>query len=165
MIRRVGFGIVTVLGLAGFAEPSFSQGRFGFGFIIGEPTGFSWKHRIDAANAIDGAIGFSPYDRFRLHVDYLWIAYPAQDQNFTLHYGVGAAMGFGWTEYISAKRRGEVFLVRKNDLGLGVRGVFGVNYLIPRSPVELFLELGPLLIFTPDGGSGIDAGIGMRFYP
>lgn len=145
------------------SPPAHAQGRFGFGFILGEPTGLSWKYRMDRANALDGAIGFSPYDRFRVHVDYLWNARPFSDPNFSLHYGLGAAFGFGRTEYVA--RKGKDYFIRSQDLGFGLRAPFGIDYLIPRSPVELFFELAPIFIFAPGTGVGIDFGLGVRFYP
>lgn len=142
-----------------------AQERFGFGFILGEPTGLSWKYRIDHLHALDGAIGFSPFDRFRIHVDYLWLSRPFRDPNFALHYGIGAAVGFGNTTEAVFTRHGDGYVVQSTSLGFGVRVPFGVDYAIPRSPVELFLEIAPLVIVTPAGGIGIDFGLGVRFYP
>jgi hypothetical protein len=139
-------------------------GNFGFGFILGEPTGLSWKYKISRANALDGAIGFSPGDRFRIHVDYLWFAYPFHDPAFSLHYGIGAAIGFGNTWWVD-RGHGNGYWAGTRELGFGLRVPVGINYGIPRSPVELFFELAPIFIFSPDMGVGIDVGIGVRFYP
>ncbi len=157
--RLVLLGLLSI----GVLSTTQAQGRFGFGFVLGEPTGLSFKYRIDRSQAIDGAIGFSPYDHFRIHADYLWLSRPFRDQDFVLHYGVGAVMGFGNTEFWD--RRGNVYFVRNTDLGFGVRGVFGINYEIPRSPVEVYLELGPVIVLAPGTGVGLDAGVGVRFYP
>ena len=46
------------------------RGRFGFGFEFGEPTGFTWRYRINYVNSVDGSIGFIPEDRARINVDY-----------------------------------------------------------------------------------------------
>ena len=139
-----------------------AQGRFGFGLVLGEPTGLTWKYRLTRENAIDGVIGFSPADRFRIHMDYLWSAHPVRDGSFSLHYGVGGALGFGNTRYYTTDRG---YFVRSVDLGFAARVPVGIDYDIPRSPVELFFELAPLVIVAPDAGLGIDAGIGVRVYP
>jgi hypothetical protein len=152
--------LLCVLGLG----EGRAQGQFGFGFIFGEPTGVAWKYRLSHVNAIDGAIGFSPDDRFRMHVDYLWQSYPFNDQRLALHYGVGGAVGFGRTEYI-AFRDGDAFVLRNQDFGFGARTVIGLTYMIPRSPVDLFLEAAPLFVLTPDPGMGVDVGLGVRVYP
>ena len=145
-----------------FSVPAGAQGRFGAGFVFGEPTGIAWKYRINQVNAIDGAIGFSPFDRYRIHVDYLWHSFPFRDQNLSLHYGIGAATGFGRTDYIvvSGKR---TYVLRNQEIGLGARAVTGLTYLIPKTPLDLFFELAPLIIFNPGTGMGIDVGFGGRF--
>ncbi len=144
---------------------ALAQERFGFGFILGDPTGISWKYRMDRLHALDGAIGFSPFDRPRIHVDYLWLSHPFRDQNFALHYGVGAAVGFGNATEAVFTRHGDGYITHSTTLGFGLRVPFGVDYAIPRSPVELFLEIAPLVVVTPSGGFGVDFGLGVRFYP
>ncbi len=154
--------LVVLCGLG--VSQSKAQGQFGFGFIFGEPTGVAWKYRISHIHAIDGAIGFSPFDRFRMHVDYLWQSYPFDDQRLALHYGLGAAVGFGRDEVL-AFREGDTFVLQNQDLGFGARTVIGLTYMIPRSPVDLFLEAAPVFILAPDAGMGIDVGLGVRVYP
>ena len=48
------------------------EGRLGVGIVLGEPTGIAWNYRTSHVNSVDGAVGLSPSDRFRLHADYLW---------------------------------------------------------------------------------------------
>ena len=160
--RNILLGVLLLLGCgSALAQP---PGRFGFGFILGEPTGLSWKYKMSRANALDGAIGFSPGNRFRIHVDYLWSAYPFRDPEFSLHYGVGAVIGFGETWFVQHGHNGG-YWAGTTDLGFGVRVPFGIDYSIPRSPVEIFFELAPIVIFAPAAGVAIDVGLGVRFYP
>ena len=144
--------------------PARAQGRFGFGVVFGEPTGVAWKYKLANSNAIDGAIGVSPFDRFRIHVDYLWHAYPFSTSNLALHYGVGPAFGFGRTDVVYSYSDGG-YILRRGDLGFGIRTVAGLTYSIARSPVDVFFELAPLFIFAPGTDVGIDIGLGARFYP
>jgi len=148
--------------ILGFHQAASAQGNFGVGFVFGEPTGISWKVRIFPNNAIDGAFGFSPSDRFRMHVDYLWETHPFTERNAHLYYGLGGAVGFGRTEYVRSGR----FLIftDSGDGDFGIRVPVGVDYFIPKSPVEIFLEVSPVLVLTPTSGLGIDGGIGARFY-
>ncbi len=143
---------------------AFGQGKFGVGFVLGDPTGFAWKYNVNSTHAFDGAVGFSPFDRYRVHADYLWESYPFHEQNLALHYGVGAVFGFGRTEYIVVNNGGRYFL-RDQDVGFGVRGVIGLNYKVRESPIDLFFEVAPLVILSPTGGTGADVGLGVRFYP
>ena len=141
-----------------------AEGRLGFGFVFGDPTGIAWKYRINRENAVDGAVGFSPLDRFRMHVDYLWHSYPFSEQNLALHYGVGSAIGFGRTEYFVVNRGS--YIVTRRELGFGARGVVGLTYTIPKSPVDVFLEVAPVFVLSPDPpGMGFDMGLGARIYP
>jgi hypothetical protein len=109
-------------------------------------------------------LGFSPFDRFRFHVDYLWIGRPFNNQDLSFTYGVGGAAGFGRTEFIVVKGK-NLFLTRDVSTGFGIRGAFGLNYMIPRSPVELSLEVAPIFIISPSSGMGVDGGVAVRFYP
>ena len=144
---------------------SQTPGKFGVGVAFGEPTGFAWKYRINQSNAVDGAIGFSPYDRYRIHVDYLWQSRPFKEPQLALHYGVGVALGFGRTEYFVVERSNRIhYFLRDQEMGFAVRIPFGLSYMIPRSPLDIFVEVAPLMIFAPGTGVGMDASLGARFY-
>jgi len=150
-------GVVTLL-IIGVAvcnaqnRPQYAQGRMGIGFVLGEPTGIAWKYRIDPAHAVDGAIGISPYNQFRMHVDYLWQSRPFEERNLAVHYGAGVALGSGRT-YFSSR-----------EVGFGIRGVVGLNYLIRNTPLDLFLEAAPIIVLTPTSDMGADVGFGARVY-
>ena len=141
-----------------------AQGSFGFGLVIGEPTGLAWKYKINHLNAVDGAIGFSPFDRFRTHIDYLWRSYPFDEQHLALHYGLGGAIAFGRSGFFIVERGDHVFESSENT-GIGARVVVGLTYDVPRSPVDLFVEVAPVFVLAPGAGMDLDAGIGARIYP
>lgn len=160
--RSVALAVLACV-LAGAGTDLRAQGMFGFGIVIGEPTGLAWKYKINHINAVDGTIGFAPDDAFRINVDYLWHAYPFEEQHLAVHYGLGAAFGFGRTE--SEFPHNHSFAGNGEDLGFGIRGVVGLTYSIPRSPVDLFFEIAPLIVAAPEGGFGLDVGLGVRVYP
>ncbi|HEX9006041.1 MAG TPA: DUF3996 domain-containing protein, partial [Bacteroidota bacterium] len=60
---------------------------------------------------------------------------------------------------------GNTYFAQSGTLGFGLRLPFGIDYAIPRAPLELFFEIAPLVIVTPAGGAGVDFGFGVRFYP
>ncbi len=153
--------VVTMVVVTGLAR---TQGKFGVGVIIGEPTGVAWKYRTGGVNAVDGAIGLSPGDRARFHVDYLWEKHSFQEENLSLHYGAGLAFGVGDSRAL-ALENGDTYVFVRRDLGFAFRGVAGLTYTFPRSPFDAFVEIAPLLIVTPAGGMGIDAALGVRIYP
>lgn len=133
-------------------------GRFGMGFVLGDPTGIAWKYRMNEMNAVDGSIGFSPNDRFRFQVDYLWHAHPFGERNLAIHYGPGVSFGV-------AKTSSTPFADNSGEAGFGVRGVVGLTYTIKNAPLDLFFELAPLIVLVPNQNSGVDIGFGLRAYP
>jgi hypothetical protein len=146
---------------ASLCSAQYAQGRFGVGFIVGEPTGVAVKYRIGQSNAVDGAIGISPYNQFRIHADYLWQSHPFHEQGLGLHYGAGAAFGTGRTNYVYSPNVG---YFRTHEIGFGLRGVLGMNYLIRNAPLDLFLEAAPIIVIAPGSDFGVDLGFGARVY-
>jgi hypothetical protein len=71
------------------------------------------------------------------------------------------AIGSGRTEYIVTNRG---YFFRNQEVGFGLRGVIGLNYLIRKTPLDLFLELAPLVVLTPNSASGVDLGFGARVF-
>ncbi|MFI5201290.1 MAG: hypothetical protein ACHQNE_02770, partial [Candidatus Kapaibacterium sp.] len=52
-----------------------------------------------------------------------------------------------------------------SHLGVGARVIVGLNIIPRRTPVEIFAELGPLIVFVPNTGVVLDGAVGIRFYP
>ncbi len=130
--------------------------RLGLGLTIGQPSGLSGKIWLDATHAVDfaaGSFGYytgSSYNGVNIHVDYLWHRYGLFGRlgsdartRMPLYVGVGA-------------------LFTAPNVA-GVRVPFGITYLF-RQPFDMFFELAPTLILAPAAGSGVDAGLGGRFY-
>jgi hypothetical protein len=160
--------IVTVLlvltSTEGFAQRIGGGDNFGFGIVLGEPTGLTAKYYTNSREALVFALGASYFGGPRIGVDYVW-HFDAFNSDVTkLYAGPGLALGFGENRGFWYKKD-DKFVRSSTDLGLGVRGVFGVNFIPRRTPLEFFLELGVLIGLAPDFGSGVDAAIGMRFYP
>jgi len=141
---RLAIGLIVLITFVSATTTLPAQGKFGAGIVFGEPTGFAWKYRIN--------------------VDYLWQSHPFQEPKLSLHYGPGAALGFGRTNYIYVDR-GNGYIFRSQELGFGIRGVVGLTYLVPKTPMDLFFEVAPVMILAPGAGTGIDVGFGARFYP
>jgi hypothetical protein len=131
--------------------------------MLGSPSGVSWRYKLNEGNSVAGLVGFSPYDRFRIHIDYLWNTRSFEEPQLRLYYGVGGAIGFGTTEFIGSRGK-YIFFSPSDSAILGLRGAVGIGYEIPRSPVELMLEAAPVFVIAPASGLGLDAGIGARVY-
>ena len=141
------------------------QGRnVGFGVMLGDPTGLTLKIWTPTNNAFVIDLGSSYFGSPRINVDYLWHFNAFRSNAVNLYAGPGAALGFGKGHGIWYDNN-QGFYVRNNNPGLGIRGVFGVDFVPNKNPLEFFFELGVLVGLAPDFGSAVDAAIGMRFYP
>jgi hypothetical protein len=148
--------VVLLCGMAGTtwaasAQPGVAK-DFGVGVIIGDPTGLSGKYWITRTRAIDMAAAWElsgEDDRMELHADHLWhfdLNMDRMEGRLPLYVGLGGRFLTG------------------HDARLGVRIPFGIGYLFPRIPLELFAEIAPVLDFTPDSDSSVNGGAGVRFY-
>jgi hypothetical protein len=163
MIKYYLSGMVVCM-LLTIAQPVAAQDRgVGVGFIIGEPTGLSLKIWTSRENALDFGLGvgvggdrisyegnYNDGSRVHFHMDYLWHSFNAirSTEKFPLYYGIGARFNSGGNY----------------DASFGIRGVFGLAWYPRSTPLDIFVELVPVLQITPSTGFGIDAGFGMRFF-
>ncbi|MFO7445455.1 MAG: hypothetical protein R6W90_03775 [Ignavibacteriaceae bacterium] len=158
------FTLGLILLSSGFTQAQSPGGKdFGFGIILGDPTGATVKFWTYPNNAFVIDVGASYFGSPRIGVDYLWHFDAFNSRIAKLYAGPGAAIGIG--EGKGFWYRDSDGFLRRDDSGLGVRGVFGVNVIPETAPLEFFFEIGALIGIVPDFGSGVDAALGMRFYP
>lgn len=136
-----------------FSSAIYSQGKdFGLGIIIGEPTGLSAKYWTSSINAFDFGLGysFSPKNsRLHLHADYLFhTSLTNSSEKFYLYYGPG----------VRIKTRED------DDSVLGIRGVIGIVWIPRGTPIDLFLEVVPVMTLIPATSFDINAGLGARYF-
>lgn len=123
----------------------------GLGLIVGEPTGISFKYWTGSTTAFDAALAWSFVDEgaFHIHADYIFhnmtlISVP--EGKLPFYYGIGARIK-------TAK-----------DAKLGVRVPLGLAYLFQNAPVDIFLEIVPILNLAPKTDFNINAAIGARYF-
>ncbi|MBI5323750.1 MAG: hypothetical protein HZB41_00435 [Ignavibacteriae bacterium] len=139
---------------------------FGFGIMFGDPTGATLKFWTSQENAFVVDVGSSYFGSLRFNGDYLWHFDAFNSQIVKLYAGPGAVVGIGEGHSYWYKEDHEKFYFRKRgDVGIGARGMFGINIIPRRTPLEIFLEFGVLIGIVPDFGTSVDAGVGIRFYP
>ncbi|HUP57911.1 MAG TPA: DUF3996 domain-containing protein [Bdellovibrionota bacterium] len=138
----------------GFSHSSLAATKStGVGIILGEPTGFSFKHWTASDRAIDAGLSFSFSDFFLIHADYLFHFPGAFGTNEPFirqldpYVGIGAALFFSTK---SGRTDRKFFTDDGSSVGFGIRIPLGIEWLIPRAPFGIFLELVP--------------GIGVRYY-
>lgn len=144
--------VVFVFCITGLAKSQKSG--FGLGIMFGEPTGVSFKGWISERSAIDGGLGWSFVNEgsVQMHADYLFHFYNVfETPNLPLYLGVGGRIKLKNTE-------------RDNDMRLGVRVPFGMSYQFTEAPVDIFLEIVPILDLNPTTSGSINAALGFRYY-
>lgn len=135
-----------------FVQTGSAQDKqIGAGIIIGEPTGISFKYWTGATTAFDAALAWSFLDEgaFHIHADYIF-------HNFTLirisegklpfYYGIG----------------GRIKTAEKFQFG--VRVPLGLAYIFVDVPVDIFLEVVPILDLAPKTDFRINAALGARYF-
>jgi hypothetical protein len=166
MFKRISFISFIIIFLAGSklinAQYMPEGQNFGFGIILGDPTGGTAKLWTTRDNALAFHLGSSFFGSPRIGVDYLWHFDAFDSDIVNLYAGPGGVIGIGEGNGFWYKRR---FIRTNNDIGIGGRAMFGVNVVPRRTPLEIFVELGVLIAFVPDFGSAADAAVGVRFYP
>jgi hypothetical protein len=111
--------------------------HFGVGIILGEPTGLSGKYWLTNNTAVDAALAwsFEEDDALHLHSDYLFhnlSLFNVDKGKLGVHFGIGGRLKFD------------------DDSSIGIRIPVGLTYVFENAPVDIFLELVPLLDVIPD---------------
>ncbi len=140
--------LITIF--SGFA---FSQSNgFGLGIILGEPTGISAKYWTTSSTAFDFGLGYSlrKNSRLHLHADYLFHVknLTNTNENISFYYGPGARLR----------------VVENGDSRLGFRFDVGLVWIPKNAPVDVFLEIAPLLDIIPQTYFTVNGGIGVRYF-
>jgi len=129
---------------------SFAQKDFGIGIILGDPTGLSAKLYTGNNNAFDfaAAWSFKGSGHLLLQADYVWHSSLSRTSSgmFALYYGIGGRIIFS------------------NDPNVGVRIPIGIDYVFSTAPVDIFLEVVPVLDLIPSTDFDLNGGIGVRFW-
>ncbi len=129
--------------------------------MLGEPNAVTLKSKSGSNNDWIFNLGFkSHYGSLRFDGIYTF-NFPSafNSRDFELYAGVGAVLAFGDGDGIFKEK-----LKRKNDFGLGIKGLMGVNFK-PSNKFEIFLELGPLIGLSDGIGANMELVLGFRFYP
>lgn len=144
-VMAIGFLLVV----AGSVSNAQDRG-FGIGAIFGEPTGVSAKAWLSGTNALDfgAAWSWARTGYFHLHVDYLW-HFPSAirvSERFVPYVGVGGRFG------------------ARTDAVLGARVVGGLAWWPRTVPLDVFVEIAPILDLAPATEMSLNGGIGVRFF-
>ena len=143
--------LISFLGWAMFASDAGAQTTgFGLGVILGEPSGISGKSWLNQRSAIDGGLSWSfrGDGSFHIHADYLWHFHDAVEstERFVPYVGIGGR------------------LATTSDAVIGVRIPVGLLWWPKGAPVDVFVEIVPILDLAPATEFHGNGGIGARYY-
>lgn len=142
------------------AQAQQDDSRVGVGLMVGEPTGLSFKYWTSGTKAFDAGLAWSvgQYDAVNIHVDHLWhnanVFEEVDEGLLSVYLGVGARMIFA----DDFPNDGD------NEVLIGARVPVGINYTFENNPLELFLELAPVVNLIPDTDFDVNGGLGLRVY-
>lgn len=149
-MKRTAIVLILFACLAGL---SFGQSKhnIGLGFMLGEPTGISFKIWNRQTVAFDAGAAWSIVDEkhFQIHGDILlhnFNLFRVETGRMALYYGAGARIWFA------------------ADTVVSMRIPFGLSYEFERTPVELFLEVVPMIDLIPATEIGMAGAVGFRYY-
>lgn len=125
----------------------------GLGMMIGEPTGVSFKHWVSQKSAIDAGFAWSFAGRgeeLHIHADYLWhMPLRSSDpvvRRTNFYVGIGGRVRF------------------ENDSRVGARVPLGLVHFIKDTPLDVFIEVAPIMDLAPETEVSANGGIGLRYF-
>ena len=135
-----------------FSSLNYSQDKeIGAGIIVGEPTGLSFKYWLTEKTALDAGLAWSFVDEnaVQIQADYLihnFNLIKVSKGKLPFYFGIGGRLKFS------------------TDVILGVRVPLGLAYLFSDEPIDIFLEIVPILDLLPKTDFTISAAIGGRYF-
>lgn len=144
MIRKI--GTISMLFLT-LLTPLTSFAEQGFGIIMGEPTGLSYK-----SGNLSIGLGWSfasDNDRIDASIDW-WLINKDIDESLNWYLGAGAKVG------LKINQDNDIF-------NIGLRIPIGIQLWLIEE-LELFAEIAPGILLIPGTDPDISGGIGLRYY-
>jgi hypothetical protein len=130
------------------AAVSAEGGKLGAGIVVGEPTGISGKYWLTNYQAVDAAFSVIEENNLYFQVDYLFHDFrslPVPEKGkLPIYFGPGLEL-------------------ETKGIG-GLRAVAGASYMFEDYPFEAFIELAPVLKFSPSVTVHFSGGLGIRYY-
>jgi hypothetical protein len=134
-----------------------SNHSIGLGIMLGEPTGLSFKFWSSQTTAFDAGAAWSFVNGhfFQIHGDFLLHNFnllKVDTGRMSLYYGAGARLKFGSND------------TNGSETTLSLRVPIGLAYEFDKTPVELFLEVVPMLDLIPSTEVQMAGAVGFRYY-
>ena len=135
---------------------ALAEGPNGVGIVLGEPTGITFQHKINAERFMDFTFAYD-WD------DEEWMLMGDYKVHLPTLFGSGVPVmpyiGGGLFLHIEGEDK-----AHKDDVVIGLRIPFGVDWKVPDTSFSLFGEVAPGMEFIPKTDAEIQAGVGGRFF-
>lgn len=162
-MKNLVFALFLVLGTSLNAQLNY---KTAIGLRGGETSGLTIKQKIGGTTAIEGIIGFQGHG---LSLTALFEKYQGTGvEGLNWYYGGGAHATF-FRYYYSRRHywRDEYYYSRyyyNGGFGIGIDGVLGIEYKIPKAPIALSVDLKPYVEINNRGylWTSLDPGIGIK---
>jgi hypothetical protein len=133
------------------ATLSAQSSGFGLGVMVGEPTGISFKNWTGSNTAISGGAtwSFSGQDAIHLHADFIKHQFgdiKVENGQLPWYFGLGARVAL------------------QDESKVGARVPVGLNYMVSDAPLDIFVEIVPMLNLLPDVEFEAGGSLGVRYY-
>ncbi len=158
--------VLLILAIVAFSiGTSFSQPATGTSYktAVGirglGTTGITLKQFIAPQKAVEGIVGVYP-NAFSITV-LLEQTSPAFDtRGLNWYYGIGGHIA-DQSDFLV---RDGIYRREVDDFGVGVDGIFGIEYKIDQTPIAVSMDLKPFLEFTTRGNAfiALDPGLGIK---
>jgi hypothetical protein len=155
-------GAFLLIGKSSNAQNYNPNYQFALGLKFGGyENGISGKYFMDKATSLEGILGFRSNG---LVVTGLYeINQKAFDvEGFKFYYGFGAHIGAVGAGYYR-RFNGDDERYINNQILLGADGVIGLEYVIPKSPIAVSLDLNPRLELASGPFFDIAPGLGIKY--
>jgi hypothetical protein len=164
-MKKIVLLLLLLLISAAMAEARVEDPKYhyGVGLFLGEPTGLTGKYWVNNKEAYDLTVSFRFSSYLYLSGAYLYHNYDVfknieEPGSMALYYGGGfrliADSDHNYRKHYDDKTYDAIF---------GLRGTIGVNYIFPNNPLEIFIELSPIMNIVPATDLDFSAGLGIRF--
>jgi hypothetical protein len=152
MLKRIFSAAAIVIGLIAYNSQAGSGDRgFGIGVMLASPrSGITCKAWIGNPAAIDGGLSWSlREDWVEIHADYLYHFFnliPVPQNKIAPYLGGGGLL------HIS------------QHPGIGARVPLGIDFIFDSLPLDVFLEIVPMVDLLPETAGDLHAAIGIRYF-
>lgn len=152
-MKKILLALVVILQGAWFADQAVADfspdGSYGVGIEFFGPAGISLYDRLDQNHFVQGALAFDSFGDYVITGDYLFANKGDlfHSPQITPYWGVGAFLLYDDGSDLHIYRHRRTYDSPRSYLG--GRIPLGINFVIPKTPVQIGVEIIPSILMIP----------------